>query len=81
MSLKSFYVFEKYFHVSTLKRGVHFFVVLEIEPRAWCMLGKHSTAELHLQSSFFIFISLLLCWVGMHCGITKILVMYQIYHA
>jgi hypothetical protein len=27
-----------------------------------------------------LFFPLLLCWVGIHCGIYKILIMYQLYH-
>jgi hypothetical protein len=35
--------------------------VLEIKPRALCILGKHSTTMLHLYSLFFSFGSIWVC--------------------
>jgi hypothetical protein len=69
-----------------------FFLRLGFELRTLCLVGRlfyclnHSASPflwfLNYKTSLYIlFFPLLLCWVGVHCGIyTKVLIIRQIYH-
>jgi hypothetical protein len=50
-----------------------------IEDWGECWIDRYKIIFPYFTSIFFSF-CLLLCWVGVHCGFTKVLTMYQIYH-